>query len=71
MIVEVFKTNIENPLAAQNLLVLLKDLFPDYKICFDLEDCDKILRVAAKESISSEEIINCIMSNNFEIEILQ
>ena len=47
--VEIFKTNVRKKADAIYIINFLKNLFPDYKINFDLEDCDKILRVEALE----------------------
>lgn len=43
--VEVFKTNVEKVELAEELKSALNVRFPFSKINFDLEDCDKILRV--------------------------
>ena len=43
--VEVFKTNIEDPEEANKLIVLIQGRFDGYAPNFDLEDCDRILRV--------------------------
>lgn len=43
--VEVFKTDVNNPEQATELINLLSKHFPDCQINFDLEDCDKVLRV--------------------------
>lgn len=45
MMIEVFKTNVDNPEEAERLIAELKELLPLTSINFDLEDCDKILRV--------------------------
>lgn len=70
-IVETFKTNIEKPDAAQFIVEKLQELFPGFRINFDLEDCDCILRI---ESLSSEinvrRIMRCVRKFNFEIEAL-
>jgi hypothetical protein len=44
-IVEVFKTNVQNSNMANYIISLLQKEFPNCKINFDLEDCDKILRI--------------------------
>jgi len=49
--VEVFKTNVTADADAQLLIAELNKAFPYYKVNFDLDDCDRILRV---KSISSE-----------------
>lgn len=43
--VEVFKTNVTNQTDANKVLQALAIRFPKYKLNFDLEDCDNILRV--------------------------
>jgi hypothetical protein len=43
--VEVFKTNVQHPEHADRLLDQIHHAFVDYTATFDLEDCDKILRV--------------------------
>jgi hypothetical protein len=43
--VEIFKTNVEQEEHSVLLITQLSNNFPNLKINFDLEDCDKILRV--------------------------
>jgi len=43
--VEVFKTNIRSHTTAIQIKLELHSLFPDCKINFDLDDCDRILRI--------------------------
>lgn len=43
--VEVFKTNVTDQKQAAMLLEILNLYFPDHKVNFDLDDCDKVLRV--------------------------
>lgn len=44
-IIEVFKTNIQEWEVAYKVSLELEKRFPNTKINFDLDDCDKILRV--------------------------
>ncbi len=44
--IEVFKTNVQEDEQAERLIKALSDYFPNSRITFDLEDCDRILRVA-------------------------
>ena len=46
--VEVFKTNVYEPCQSIMLVRILYNYFPDHRINFDLEDCDRILRVEGK-----------------------
>lgn len=43
--VEVFTTNVMDHQVSLRILILLQQRFPDAEINFDLEDCDRILRV--------------------------
>ena len=47
--VEVFKTNVQKEKDTNFIIAVIKRQFPTYKINFDLEDCDKILRVEASQ----------------------
>ncbi len=44
-LVEIFKTNVQKESDRDYVMATMQNRFPDYKINFDLEDCDKILRV--------------------------
>jgi hypothetical protein len=68
--VEVFKTNVMSHDQANMLLAQLQNVFPDYKINFDLEDCDRILRVESKNSIITDWVIDLIQTQGYEVEIL-
>ncbi|MFC4476831.1 hypothetical protein [Flavobacterium chungangensis] len=45
MVVEIFKTNVQKESDRDYVVTMMQKQFPNYKINFDLEDCDKILRV--------------------------
>lgn len=45
VIVEIFKTNVQKESDRDYIIAVMQKQFPEYKINFDLEDCDKILRV--------------------------
>lgn len=45
MMVEVYSTNVKEHFQANFAINQLQKLFPNYVITFDLEDCDRILRV--------------------------
>ena len=67
--VEIFKTNVEAEQQAQEMLGVLSETFPEFKINFDLYDRDKILRVEGN-IISPEKIIELLNSNCYCCEIL-
>jgi len=70
MIVEVFKTNVQQKKEAQMLVQLLTQHFPAHKINFDLSDCDKILRVEG-EQVVPQRIITLLHSNNYQCIVLE
>ena len=43
--VEVFKTNVEDKIQAEIMVEILYRELPECRINFDLDDCDRILRV--------------------------
>lgn len=43
--VQIFKTNVTNKIEAELQSVILSKENPGYKIKFDLDDCDNILRI--------------------------
>jgi len=49
--VEVFKTNVQNPEQASRLKNCIEDVFADYEVNFDLQDCDKVLRVKCTTAV--------------------
>ncbi len=67
--VEVFKTNVQELNKVEELIQKLLDRFPDSNINFDLDDCDKTLRVEA-EQFEPENIIQAVKQNGFQCEQL-
>ena len=67
--VEVFKTNVEQSQMAEQLISTLRIRFPFSKINFDLEDCDKILRIEGNQ-ICIQTIIELMKGRGFECEVL-
>jgi hypothetical protein len=68
--VEVFKTNIEDKTAAMRIAAELNGYFPGGRINFDLDDCDKILRVES-DNIIPEEVTNILTRKGFICEVLE
>lgn len=69
--VEVFKTNVDNTKQAQSLVDKIHNQFPDYKVNFDLEDYDNILRVeCAGYTLDSEAIIEMLEHVGYHAEVL-
>lgn len=67
--IEIFRTNVQGRAMAEMLIILLSNTFPESKINFDLEDCDRILRVAGF-NLSPQKIIDLLHFNGFQCEIL-
>ncbi len=68
--IEVFKTNINCPDKAKQLVEAIHQAFSNYKANFDLEDCDKILRVESRNGSISTHFINWLKCCDCHAEIL-
>lgn len=69
--VEVFKTNINKTKDAEQVAKMLAGVLPAGKISFDLEDCDRILRVeAVTGQINCRQVITLVQKNGFACEAL-
>ncbi len=68
--IEVFKTNVNNKTQAERVMHLLQSGFSEAKINFDLDDCDKILRVEGIKELNTQHIINDLKRLGFKCEIL-
>lgn len=67
--IEVFKTNVQEMEQSQMIVGKLLEHLPNSIINFDLEDCDKILRIHAV-SISNNHIIELLNSYGYHCEPL-
>jgi hypothetical protein len=47
-IVKVFKTDVQDPAAASRIIQYLLQSFSQWRINFDLDDCDRILRIESQ-----------------------
>ena len=63
--VEIFKTNVTSPEAAAWLAEILKTLFPRCRINFDLQDCDRILRIQG-DSIETSRVVSVLKMYHYE-----
>jgi len=68
--IEIFKTNVQNRSQAKQVLNLLKNMFSDADINFDLKDRDKILRVAGIQQSYTTSIVTDLKKLGFTCEIL-
>jgi hypothetical protein len=71
MMIEVFKTDVKDADHANLLIDQIHQNFDHYKANFDLDDCDKILRVkCASGEIQSSLLIALLNEFGFEAETL-
>jgi hypothetical protein len=68
--IEVFKTNVEEICQAEVLVDLLLHHFPGSKVNFDLQDCDKILRVEGDSFVACQ-VMSLVEESGFACEILE
>lgn len=54
--IEIFRTDVFDKAVARMLVKNLKRVFPRSKINFDLEDCDKILRIESRQPIDVSQV---------------
>ena len=71
MMVEVFKTNVTDPDHADRLIDQIHHAYQEYKANFDLEDCDRILRVKSTSGrIQTSLLIDLLQDAGFRAEVL-
>lgn len=69
--VEVFKTNVNDPVVAGRLVKKIHRAFSGYQANFDLEDCDRILRIKCTTStIRPDFLIDFLQESGIKAEIL-
>lgn len=68
--VEVFKTDVCDKWRAIYLIVLLYQYFHECRITFDLDDCDKVLRIEG-ENFQSDEVKIILSENGVLCEALE
>lgn len=68
--VEVFRTNVEDEFVAESLAQELRMLLPGTSVNFDLDDCDRILRVAGT-GISPAAVTGLLLRKGHHCEVLE
>jgi len=69
-IIEVFQTNVESESIAQQLLDKINNVFPELVVNFDLEDCDRILRLVTPSHEYIPKVAAIVAGNGYFCEIL-
>jgi len=71
VMIEVFKTNVEHSSHADMLIEEIHQTFSDYSANFDLEDCDRILRVENSDGVvDPSTLIDLLKNFGFHAEVL-
>jgi len=71
-IVKVFKTDVQDQLVARHIILFLEQTFSHCRINFDLDDCDRILRIECqKEPIAENEVQLLVARCGHYCEVLQ
>ena len=61
-IVQIFKTDVQDQLVARHIILSLQQMFSHCRINFDLDDCDRILRVENQQGKIEEAEIQLMMA---------
>jgi hypothetical protein len=67
--VEVFKTDVADASQSQLLEYVLSSEFSDYKVNFDLSDCDKILRIESNK-INVNKVLSIVNRLGYQCHVL-
>ena len=70
MKIEVFKTNVADPERAKWLADQIESNFSNCKVNFDLDDCDRILRVEFEGKIQFDLLIDLLRNVGCKAEVL-
>jgi hypothetical protein len=69
--IEVFRTNVKDREEADKLIDRIQRNFVHYKANFDLDDCDRILRIASSNgSIEVATLVDLLKESGFHAEVL-
>lgn len=69
--IEVFRTNVIDPKQAKFLRDEIRNRFSQYEASFDLEDCDRILRIKSSTGqVKSEQITGLFNEFGFMAQVL-
>ena len=66
----VFKTSVRTKIQVKKLKPHIDEIWPKAKSNFDLDDCDKVLRIDCEENIILP-IIDLLKNHNFDCEELE
>lgn len=71
MVIEVFKTNVTDGTGACMLVTELEKQFPGYSVNFDLDDCDRVMRVVSeKGNVDATAVIDVVRASGYQAEVM-
>ena len=70
-VVEVFKTNVRNRGTARQIINCLSSVIEGARVSFDLEDVDRVLRIAATTEIQASIVVEIVDLFGYEAEVLE
>jgi hypothetical protein len=72
IMVEIFRTNVKNKKLAGKILKVLQAHLPAFNFNFDLDDCDKILRVQSNNTpVECSKIMQIVKGYSIEISLFE
>ena len=69
-IVEVFRTNVASPEVARQICLCLASSLEGSRVTFDLQDVDRILRIASRQEIQTEVATATVNAFGFQATLL-
>lgn len=70
MAIEVFKTDVGDPGLAAELKTALLHRFPGCRINFDLQDCDRVLRIEGND-FNAETVLQLLRSKGLACSLME
>lgn len=67
--IEIFKTNVQETEVSAAIIQQLLEQLPDARINFDLDDCDKILKIDSN-FIDNKRVVALLLSAGYQCEAL-
>ena len=68
--IEVFRTNVVSDERASQLIGIIEKTFEGYKVNFDLQDCDHVMRIAALGMIDNDPVLHVLKNAGVKAEVL-
>lgn len=69
--IEVFKTDVVSAASARQLVAAIGQELEGYRANFDLEDCDRILRVCAAGPVDADAVIAVLRRHGHHATVLE